>query len=505
MGLFGTAGIRGGVRERVTPALALAVGRAAGDAAERDADDGGSNGNDGSNGERTSGATSNEFVLARDGRETSAGLAAAVEAGLLSAGTDVRRAGQLPTPALAFASRGRRGVMVTASHNPPADNGLKLFADGEEYDRDAERRIEERVAADPAPVAWDRWGTIERIDPLPAYREAVVTYACGHGAALDGLRIAVDCANGTASRATPQVLRALGAEVVALNASVDGHFSGRPSKPTPETLGDLRAFLADEADPDEADPDGERGDPEDPGGIDAGPQDATDEGFALGIAHDGDGDRVVFLDSEGEIVHEDTVLAILAEHYARASDATDPIVVTTPNASSRIDERVAAAGGRTERIGLGALHEGIAAVRESGSAGTEVAFAAEPWKHVHPAFGPWIDGVASAAVLARLAAESGLDALRAPVTELPYRKASLACADGRKESAMAELARTLPERFPEAAVETEHGLRLDFEEEWVLVRPSGTEPKIRVYAESETVDALLERVVDAVEAATDGE
>jgi phosphomannomutase len=505
MKLFGTAGIRGGVRERVTPALALAVGRAAGDAAERDADDEKSDGNDGSNGERTSGATSNEFVLAADGRETGSGLAAAVEAGLLSAGTDVRRAGQLPTPALAFASRGRRGVMVTASHNPPADNGLKLFADGEEYDRDAERRIEERVAADPAPVAWDRWGTIERIDPLPAYREAVVTYACGHGAALDGLRIVVDCANGTASRATPQVLRALGAEVVALNASVDGHFSGRPSKPTPETLGDLRAFLADEAGPDEADPDGERGNPEDPDAIDARPQDATDEGFALGIAHDGDGDRVVFLDSEGEIVHEDTVLAILAEHYARASDATDPIVVTTPNASSRVDERVAAAGGRTERIGLGALHEGIAAVRESGSAGTEVAFAAEPWKHVHPAFGPWIDGVASAAVLARLAAESGLDALRAPVTELPYRKASLACADGRKGSAMAELARTLPERFPEAAVETEHGLRLDFEEEWVLVRPSGTEPKIRVYAESETVDALLERVVDAVEAATDGE
>src|SRR6056297_259285 len=120
MTLFGTAGIRGSAVETVTPELALAVGRAAG----RD---------------------DTEFVVARDGRETGTALAAAMEAGLESAGTDVRRAGQLPTPALAFASQGRRGVMVTASHNPPTDNGIKLFVDGKEYDSAAEARIEDRV------------------------------------------------------------------------------------------------------------------------------------------------------------------------------------------------------------------------------------------------------------------------------------------------------------------------------------------------------------------------
>src|SRR5699024_6814680 len=167
-------------------------------------------------------------------------------------------------------------------------------------------------------------------------------------------------------------------------------------KPTPETLGDLQEFLAD----DDAD---------------------------LGIAHDGDADRIVVLDGQGDIVHEDTIVAMLAEHYVRESDAEDPVVVTTPNASSRIDERVAAAGGRVERVRLGALHEGIAAARAASEA--RVVFAAEPWKHIHLGFGPWIDGVASAAVLARLIADSGLDALREPITELPYRKASVECPD----------------------------------------------------------------------------
>src|SRR6056297_4328738 len=120
MDLFGTAGIRGSAVEKVTPELALAVGRAAG----RDGD---------------------EFVVARDGRETGPALAAAMEAGLESAGVDVRRAGMLPTPALAYASQGRRGVMLTASHNPPADNGIKLFVDGQEYDRTAERAVETGV------------------------------------------------------------------------------------------------------------------------------------------------------------------------------------------------------------------------------------------------------------------------------------------------------------------------------------------------------------------------
>jgi len=440
MDLFGTAGIRGPIDE-VTPELALAVGQAAG-------------------------ADGAEFVVGRDGRETGAGLAAAATAGLESAGADVGRVGVVPTPALAFASQGRRGVMLTASHNPPADNGIKLFVDGREYDRTGERRVETRVEAGTETATWDAWGREERVDVLPAYREAVVSFARTRGDDPD-FAVAVDCGNGMASLATPQVLASLGAEVVALNANVDGHFPARDSKPTPESLTDLRAFVAD-------------------GGAD------------LGFGHDGDADRVVVVDGDGEIVHEDTVLAVLAEHYTRASDAGDPVVVTTPNASARIDERVRAAGGRVERVRLGALHEGVAAVREDGD-DTAVAFAAEPWKHIHPGLGGWIDGVASAAVVARLVAADGLGSLRAPVTERPYRKDSVRCSDDRKGAVVGRLETTLPEAFPEASVDTDHGVRLELPDgSWTLVRPSGTEPRIRVYAESEDVDALVEEVMEVV-------
>jgi phosphomannomutase len=482
MELFGTAGIRGDATERVTPELALAVGRAAG----RDAVD-------------AVGAAGAEFVVGRDGRTTGPALASAVEAGLLSAGATVRRAGVLPTPALAFASQGRRGVMLTASHNPPTDNGLKLFVDGVEYDRSMERAVESRVDEGSAPVRWDRWGGTESVAPLPRYRDAVVAYArelpaaVGAGPAesdaggagagegetggvLDGLRVAVDSGNGVGALGTPWVLRELGARVVGLNDTVDGHFPGRESKPTPESLSDLRRFVAD-------------GD------------------FDLGLAHDGDADRLVVVDGAGEVVHEDTVLAVLAAAYVRSAvdgdgeRAADPVVVTTPNASGRIDEQVAAAGGRVERVRLGALHEGIADAR---AAGGDVVFAAEPWKQIHTAFGGWIDGVCSAAVVARLVADhpDGLAGLRAPVTERPYRKVSVPCPDEAKRDAMARLESTLPETFPECDVDTDHGVRLEFPDaSWLLVRPSGTEPYVRLYAESDDVEALVETARAAVERA----
>jgi phosphomannomutase len=451
MGLFGTAGIRGPVATEVTPELAMAVGRAAA------ADDG-------------------PFVVARDGRETGSALASALIAGIESGGGDVLRAGRLPTPALAYASRGCRGVMLTASHNPPADNGIKLFVDGVEYDADAETTIEARVEEGRVVAAWDEWGDTRAIDILAEYRNAVAAYAEDRfgPTPLAGLRVAVDCGNGMSSPATRGVLEALGASVVALNANVDGHFPGRESKPTAETLGDLQAFLAD-------------GD------------------FDLGIAHDGDADRIVALTGNGDIVHEDTILAVLAERYVRDSEAADPVVVTTPNASGRIDERVAAAGGRVERVRLGSLHEGIARERAAGGDDTAVTFAAEPWKHVHTRFGGWIDGVTSAAIVSGLVVETGgLAALREPVVERPYRKVSVDCPAAHKAATMDAVAERLPEAFPEGVIDTNYGVRIDLPDgSWVLVRPSGTEPYVRVYAESDDVDGLVNEATSVVEEGVD--
>jgi phosphomannomutase len=475
--LFGTAGVRG-PPDAVTPDLALAVGRAAARAADGET-----------------------FAVSRDARVTGSGLLDALAAGLQSGGADAVVLGELPTPALAYASRGRRGAQITASHNPPRDNGVKLFVDGVEYDADAEARVAARVE-DETTAAWDAWGRRREGTALADYRAAVAAFARGRGGPLSGdgdgdegrnqdpdqhqhqdqdrteddgdaLRVLADCGNGMAARAAPQVLSALGADVTALHADVDGRFPGRPSKPTAETLGDARAVLAD-ADGDDA--------------------------YDLGLAHDGDADRIVVLAPDGAVVHEDTVVAVLAAHYVRTADAADPVVVTTPNASGRIDERVAAAGGRTERVRLGGLHEGVASARE---AGATVAFAAEPWKHLHTAFGGWIDGVCSAAVLARLVADAGgLDALTAPVTERPYRKTNVECPDALKDAAMDRVRERAAEVFPEADRDPTHGLRADFEDgSWVLIRPSGTEPYLRIYAESEAVEDLLAAATDLVEAA----
>ena len=450
MDLFGTAGIRGDVTETVTPELAATVGRAI----ARTADTG-------------------PVVVGHDGRTTSEGLAAAVTAGVTSGGADVRRIGYVPTPALAYASRGRIGVMVTASHNPPTDNGIKLFADGVEYDSEAEATIAATTKQAPPPVAWDRWGQTTDQAVLPAYREAVVRYVNGHVGDLKGTTAVVDCGTGMAGLATPQVLRTLGARPVALNANVDGTFPARDSKPTPESLERTRQFVATTA----AD---------------------------IGIAHDGDADRTVVIGPDGELVHEDTVLAVLAHQYVDWTESVDPVVVTTPNASERVDERVEAAGGRVERTALGTLHEGIERVGDGGEE-TAVVFAGEPWKHVHPDFGGWIDGVVSAALITGLTAAAGdIGALTADVTERPYRKVSLSCADAAKTAAMERIKAELPEVFPEAEVATEYGLRLSFpDQSWVLVRPSGTEPYLRVYAESDDVDGLVGTVREEVRAIAD--
>ncbi|MFP4217650.1 MAG: phosphomannomutase [Salinarchaeum sp.] len=447
MDLFGTAGIRGDAQTTVTPAFALAIGRAVATAAD----------------------AAPTVALGHDGRTTSPGLAAAVEAGLISGGATVRRIGQVPTPTLAYASRDRHGVMITASHNPPADNGIKLFVDGMEYDTDAEAGVEAAYATEPEPVAYDAWGTATDASVLEAYREAVTTYITNRVGRLDGLRVAIDCGNGVGGVATPQVLSNLGAQTISLNANIDGTFPARESKPTPESLAETRAFVAD------ADVD-------------------------LGLAHDGDADRLVVIGPDGEIIHEDTVVAVLAERYVRWSDATEPVVITTPNASGRIDDRVAAAGGRIERTALGTLHEAIA------TADASVAFAAEPWKHVHPTFGGWIDGICSAALVTGLVAEAGgIAPLIEPVDERPYRKESLPCPEAAKTDAMATLKTSLPEQFPEAAVDTEYGVRLTFDNgDWVLLRPSGTEPYLRLYAESEDLDAFLAPIATTVEDAIEG-
>lgn len=444
---FGTSGIRGAVQSALRPETAVLVARAVA-------------------------ADASSVVVGRDSRTTSEAIYDAVIGGVLSGGATVEAIGLVPTSALAYASRGRVGIMVTASHNPPTDNGLKVFSDGRELDRESERRVEADVADGLSPVPWDQWGTRRDVSVIEAYRMDVLEYLAGAGPSLDGLRVAVDCGTGTAMQATPPVIRGIGGTVTTVNGTPDGHFPARPSEPTPDSIAAFGRFVA------------------------AGETE-------LGVAHDGDADRIVVVGPNGQVIHEDTVTAVLAACYVDRADVDDPVVIATSNASARIDALVEQAGGSVTRVPLGRLLDGIA------EADGAAVFAAEPWKHVHPEFGPWIDGIASAGLFAGLVARAGgVEPLVSDVDEIPYLKTSLACPTPAKVAVMETMAKRIPEAFPDASLETRDGIRASLPDgSWLLVRPSGTEPKVRLYVESEDAERVLKEietlVATAIAAETD--
>jgi phosphomannomutase len=393
---------------------------------------------------------SDEVIVGRDGRYTGEGLVSAFVSGAESAGCNVTRLGVVPTHVVGWAARNRGayGAAVTASHNPPGDNGVKLFReDGKEFNGGDEKEVGGLAdEADSAP--WDRWTEADETDVVDSYVEDAVSYVNEDG--LD-LRVAVDCANGVGARTTVPVLERIGCDVVTVNAQTDPAFPGRGSKPTAETLGGFVEFV--------------RGD------------------FDLGLAHDGDADRLVVVD-DGGVVSEDAVLAVLARRRVPGA------VLTTPNTSPRVDKAVEEAGGEVERVALGTVSEE--------TRGRNVVFAAEPWKHVFPDFGGWVDGTVSAAKVAVAYSEDKnvFDGLR----DADVTKRSVPCDDEKKDEATEIVEQTLREEY-DGDVDTADGFRVDLgDERWFLVRASGTEPYVRVYAEGEEelVSSLVETVEDSV-------
>ena len=453
MDLFGTAGIRGPVDSTVRPELALAVGRAAG-------------------------IDVSHTIIGRDGRLTGPAIESALTAGLHSVGSNVTHCGVVPTPVLAHASIGKLGIMITASHNPPTDNGIKIFKDGREIDEDQEKVIAQRVSDGIQQAEWKSWSSSESIDAITDYRKSVLSYLAAQQTDLSELTIALGCGNGTAGLIAPTLFSDFGADISAINANVDGTFPARPSKPTQESLESFSKYVS-------------QGD------------------FSIGFAYDGDADRIVVLSSRGQVIHEDTIVAILAEYYVRQSEIPDPVVVTTPNASARIDERVTAAGSRVERCPLGALHEGIEQYETAPNSGESVVFAAEPWKHIHPKFGGWIDGILSGLVIAQLTVEAGgLGALRSPINEPPNRKINVGCPDELKQRVMNQLELRISDQFAKDSVRSDNGIRVDRSDgSWFLIRPSGTEPFIRIYIESpgeiedlsDSISGTVEEIVTEIE------
>jgi len=438
--LFGTAGIRGSVRDKVTERLALDLARAM----------------------STMLANTGQVIVGSDYRTSSAELRATLLGGLLGGGIDALDAGFLSTPILAFGVRtagADSGIMVTGSHNPPEDNGMKCYShEGREYVPEEEQLLEDLICQHHfTDVPWDRMGTLTRApDITDLYVERVLNLMQPFQRKL---RVVVDCANGTAYNLTPLILSRMGCEVVSLNAQPDGRFPGRPAEPNPVNLVETCRFV-------------------------------RSVGADLGIAHDGDGDRLALIDEKGRYVNNDTVLAFFARLLLAENGAGR--IVTTVDTSSRIDKVVISSGGTVERTRLGKTH----ALLNREDRGT-VRLCCEPWKIIDPAWGFWGDAIyAACRVVQTLDRSKGAaSALFRGIPDYPQERFFFRCPDDLKDAAMTNISKVLTSGKGIRDVSTLDGVRVNFEDgSWILIRKSGTEPKIRVYCEGRSPARLRQLV-----------
>ncbi len=412
MSRFGSSGIRGLANVEVTADLALAVGKAVGE-------------------------LYGSVLLGRDPRTTGPMLSAAFSAGVLSAGGDVTDGGMVSTPTLARgASEYGCGVVLTASHNPAPYNGIKLWnPDGMAFDEGQQAEIESVLDAGRFHAAsWEAVGRLRtRDDLIERHLESIL-----RSVGPVKLKVVVDCACGATATITPYLLREMGCDVLAIHAQPDGHFPGRDPEPTEENLGLLKAAVR-----------------------------AT--GADLGIAHDGDGDRMVAVDRDGTYVGGDLLLALFASREVKQS------LVVPVDASMVLEDLLPKAKIWRTRVG------DVFVAQEVKRRGAD--FGGEPsgtWIFPKATFCP--DGVYAAARLVALVAERPLTAMLRAIPRYPMIRGTISYDKARRAMIQEKLDGSL--RDLGAEVTRVDGWRLVFEDAWALVRFSGTEPKIRIQAES---------------------
>ncbi|MFV0496056.1 phosphoglucosamine mutase [Mycobacterium sp.] len=441
--LFGTDGVRGIANRELTAELALALGAAA---ARQLA-------NSNEPGRRVA-------VVGRDPRASGEMLEAAVIAGLTSEGVDALRVGVLPTPAVAYLTSAYDadfGVMISASHNPMPDNGIKIFGPGGHKLADAtEDRIENLVAAGPGlrPVGAGIGRVVDAEDATERYLRHVGKVGSHR---LDGLTVVVDCAHGAASAAAPSAYRAAGARVIAINANPTGLNINDGCGST--HLESVRAaVVAHRAD--------------------------------LGLAHDGDADRCLAIDANGDLVDGDRIMVILALAMKDSGELASDTLVATVMSNLGLHLAMREAGITVRTTGVGDRY-----VLEELRAG-DYSLGGEQSGHiVMPALGSTGDGIVTGLrLMARMVeTESSLAALASAMRTLPQVLINVEVAD-KASAAESPSVRAAVDR---AKAELGDSGR-------ILLRPSGTEPMIRVMVEAtdhEVAQRLAAGVADAVGAA----
>jgi phosphomannomutase len=401
-----------------------------------------------------------DYAVGWDGRKTSALLARATISAVNAVGSNVYAFGVVPTPIVAFGTRSRSctvGFSVTASHNPAEFSGVKVFnRKGMELPKSDEDRIERAMVVDVMKPSGTFGRLIQDDGVVDDYVGALVSR---FSKAATPLSIAIDCATGPGGLVTPQILKSLGHRVLPVNAQVSWRFPARPPEPTAGNLADFVKVV-------------------------------PSLGVDFAFAHDGDADRLVMVDGNGDLV-PDSVIAILALRGLHLSSGT---AVISENTSCAVEEEAMRLGLKVQRSRVGKTFAVLEA--EAG------VFACEPSKIVDPQWGLWEDGINAAALISDLLSrEPGLLGNVMEGLQWRYRQVNFDAA--AKMPVLIEKAREMFRKMRIADERSLDGIKLILHDgSWVMFRASGTEPKTRLYCESkdpQLLESLVQQGTQCVE------
>lgn len=428
--LFGTNGVRGIVGKDMTPDLVLSIGLALGSMRK------------------------GRIAVGRDSRTSGESLANAVKAGLMAAGCDVVDCGMLPTPALQYLVMHHfdGGAMITASHNPPEYNGVKIIEpDGTEMGDEQTLLLEERIFSRNFDVkSWEHVGSGTTATQLVNdYTDAIIRSVPENIGR--NMSVVVDPGCGAASVTTPKILTGLGCRVFSINAQVDGHFPGRLPEPSLDGLKGLADLV-------------------------------RSTGSAFGVAHDGDADRAVFVDENGRFIEENQEFALVADHICRKHSG---VVVTPVSSSLLVETIVKKHGGSVVYTPVGSIYV-ARTMRDLLEKGEPVVFGGEGnGGLIFPDHQFCRDGGMTATMMVAILAGSDLPLStlidQLPVFHMIKEKIRVAHPE--------HLIELLAESCKTYHIDRTDGLRITKGDAWALVRQSGTEPLVRVMVESAVPDS----------------
>jgi phosphomannomutase / phosphoglucomutase len=438
--LFGTNGIRGLVNVELTPEMAIKVGASIGTFFGR-----------------------KNLLLGYDARTSGPMFAQAVIAGLTATGCNVYFAGMASTPAIQFATKSHKmdgGIIISASHNPAEYNGIKvIWSDGIETSHEQEGEIE-NIYFDNK-IVYAPWNELGEKRELPGineeYKEAIKVHVDPKKIASKHFHVVVDAANSVGGIALPPLLGEIGCKCTTINANIDGTFPGRLPEPRPESLGDLSKTV-------------------------------KAIGADMGVAFDGDADRSIFCDGNGTIYWGDKTFAVVIKQYLLKNKGAK--IVTPVSSSTLIKDTVETYKGELiwTKVGSVTVSQKMKEVGANLGGEENGGIFYRPHQAVR-------DGAMTTALLLNIMADTGMSLTQLVAEQPQYfiEKGKIECSDEKKQP----LLDAINEQVKDENISTIDGVKIWFNDaSAILIRPSGTEPVFRLYAEAKNQEKALKLVED---------